>query len=140
MFFSAKPDSDYHDSEILFVVNSSVEISDISTQRIVKYYYGKKIMLNDSRVILCYPSYGCKEGQYFFDSIIGSAPMSYKKYWVKKVFTEQVRAPLEYVDAAIMMEFISQQKGAIGIISTNDVSIIPSGCKALEFTNEIIEE
>ena len=80
----------------------------------------------------CYLAYNTPAGKLFFSSIIAYNYEKFKRYWLKKVFSGYGTAPYPLRTTERIINFVSKNKGGIGIIEASKINMIRNkNCKVI---------
>ena len=103
----------------LSIIGNSVGFSSVSLQEARSIFKGKyNYWQNKSKVILVLPSTKNANSLNSSKIIYGTTPDGVKKYWLSLVFQGRASSPIFFDTDKEIIEYISNNEGAIGIIST----------------------
>lgn len=112
------------------IINSTEK--GMTSEELKKIYLGqKKTWSNGDKIILATLKNG-NVNESFMLNKIGKKPAQFTMYWKKQVFTGQGIMPKSFEDEKAIIEFVANNKGAIGYISDSNVNNIPSNIKTAE--------
>lgn len=110
--------------ETVVIVNNSVKESTLSKNDIKKIYLGKTDAWEDgSNVHLAYlDPISTELGSKFFSDVVDVTFQKFSKIWIKKVFSGYGSKPAKFSEEKAIINFVSQNKGAIGFIKASSVT------------------
>ena len=101
------------------IVKSEVSEKSLSTFQLLEIYDGNtQFWKNQAKITPCYLDPKDNElGMRFFKDLLNLSPVKFRKLWLKRVFSGQGSAPISLSNDKRVLEFVSDHRGAIGIIS-----------------------
>lgn len=127
ILFISKWDVVLYAEDGVIIANAAIPVKQLSKKEITKLYLGrKKIWRNGENVIIAWldPSDYCAE---FLKEYVSKTPRQFKNYWKNMLFMGKTHImPESFDDEASLIRFVSQNKGAIGYVSSSKFSATPS--------------
>ena len=115
LFLSAAVPS-HSSKEVIFIVNSSVQIETISKDVIQQIFIGDKIAWSDTQDIeLCILTKS-DPLKLFLKTYIDMNSTKFKRHWKKILFTGMGTYPKFFDNEAELIQYVSKTDGAIGFI------------------------
>jgi ABC-type phosphate transport system substrate-binding protein len=105
--------------EIIFIVNKSVSINKISEDDLMKIYTCKKQKWDDGQEIKLVVTSKAKYHETFTKRYSRKTPEQFLRYWRTMLFAGKAMNPKDCATAVEMIEYVSNQNGAIGYLSSD---------------------
>jgi ABC-type phosphate transport system substrate-binding protein len=106
--------------DITVICNKSVPESSINKQDLKNIYMGKKTTWNDNKKIVFVVQDNATANDQFLSTYINKSAAQYSSYWKEKVFTGQGTPPKSLASDKEMIQYVTQNDGAIGFVSSGD--------------------
>jgi hypothetical protein len=114
--------------EYVIIVNADIPIESLTKKQLSNYFLGNMTMFkNKAKAKPCYNS----SMSTFFNTELGMNITKFKEHWTKKVFSGYGVAPVKFDGDKDLIEYVSRQKGGIGVISKAEAANIGSRCKII---------
>ncbi|MBF0360597.1 MAG: hypothetical protein HQK49_06280 [Oligoflexia bacterium] len=110
-------------SNYFIVVNEQNPISKISANELKKIYLGSKVNweTNDKLIMPAIFEDTDEKEFKFINDVLDFSVAAYRSYWRKKLFTGEGLPPKKYTNNDEVIDFVRHNKGAIGVISVNNL-------------------
>lgn len=110
------------DQEVAVIVNPSNPVEAISLADLRKIFAGEKQSWGGRPISLFVRGPGARERDVLLNRVLKMNESEYQQYWVKKVYSgEAPRQPLALLSNGMQLEAIRAEKGAIALISVQDI-------------------
>jgi ABC-type phosphate transport system substrate-binding protein len=115
--------------DLIVILNKEIPDTAINKDDIKNIYLGDKITWSDSSTIIVTTLEKGPEHEQFLKDYVGRSLSQFKMTWKKLMFTGKGKSPKEFGSAAEMIDFVAQNKGAIGYMAagsgnTDNVNVI----------------
>ena len=118
-------------ADLAVVANPDVTISSISISDLRRIFMGKKRLWSNKKAIKAYYlTDKIAVGKDLIEKVTHISSHSYKKYWVKKIFSGFGSPPTPEQSYNILIEHVIETPGAIAIID-REVAKVLTGCKQI---------
>ena len=118
--------------EYILIANKNIPRENLKDDELKKIFAGRMVLWeNEVKIDPCYIDPDTEDGQFFFAGILKISVKKFKKYWLKKVFSGYGAAPVSLKTTEAIVEFISENKGGIGVIPKDMVKDL-KGCKIIK--------
>ena len=116
--------------DLIVILNKEIPDTSITKDDIKKIYLGDRITWSDSSTIIVTTLEKGPEHERFLKDYVGRSLSQFKMTWKKLMFTGKGKSPKEFGSPAELIDFVSQNKGAIGYVTagsgnTDNVNVIP---------------
>jgi ABC-type phosphate transport system substrate-binding protein len=114
--------------EYVIIVNADIPIESLTKKQLSNYFLGDMTMFkNKAKAKPC-----CNASmRTFFNTELGMNISKFKEHWTKKVFSGYRVSPVKFDGDKELIEYVSRQKGRIGMISKAEAANIGTGCKII---------
>lgn len=112
------------------VIANSSEV-DMSASDLKKIYLGQKRNWSDGNKVIVTTLKNNSINESFMKNRIGKKPNQFEMVWKKRVFTGQGVMPKSFPDEKSLIDYVANNKGAIGYVSDSIQKNIPSNITRL---------
>jgi hypothetical protein len=120
----------------IVVANPGVPAETMSSAQLKRVYLGRMQLWNNQvRVKPAYVSVKTEQGEAVFEHAIQMDPQRFQRLWIKKTFSGEGIPPVALGSADRVIDYVSNQDGAVGLIPRPEAEI-PSSVKVVEITEE----
>lgn len=127
LFFLVSPDKALFGQDITLsvIANETGSPQNISFTDLKKIFRGEKQWWQDgTKVVIALMKTSTPSGSATAKKLLGMSGEELNKYWLSLVFQGKAKAPAFFNSEKELIEFISQNKGAIGIIDKNTTGTV----------------
>lgn len=105
--------------DITFIGNKALGMNTLPLNDLKSIFLNDKTALSNGKDVQPVLSDDKKVHQIFLKEIVRKTPSSYRIFWKKLVFSGEAEMPVSLANDAAVIEFVKNNKNAIGYISTS---------------------
>ena len=121
-------------SPFAVVVNNESKLAKLSDDELLRIYLGKKTLWEETgtRIQPALLEEEQQVAQAFLESTLKKSVSQYRAYWKRLLFSGGGSAPRTFRTSAQVIDFVTRQPGAIGVIES---SAVDARVRVLDVTN-----
>jgi ABC-type phosphate transport system substrate-binding protein len=108
---------------IIIITNKSVPADSLKQEDVKNIFIGKMTSWsNNEKINFATLPNGDEIHRAFLKKFVKRTPMQYSRYWKKQIFTGKGKTPKSFETEKDLLEYVATTKGAIGYITTGQIS------------------